>query len=282
MPMSKPETEYRTIVRDSGEVDYVNRLLVGTPVTGLVRVEWVGSRYGQIIPVNWSMVMMNQWINSFMPLRWQVAEAQNLIVKQALELDMQWLLLIEHDVMLPPDGFIQLNKYIRRADIPIVSGLYFTRSFPAEPLLFRGRGTSYVDDWKFGDVVYCDGVPTGCLLVHQSILKLMWEESEEYTQNDVTARRVFETPRLQRFSPDESEFHSLVGTSDLDWCSRVIKGDYIRRAGWTSFMSSLENPDWPIPVDTNLFCRHINPDGQQFPSDDELGHWRRNGREESS
>ena len=37
--MSGPVREYRTIVDDSGNPGYVNRILIGVPVTGVVRVE---------------------------------------------------------------------------------------------------------------------------------------------------------------------------------------------------------------------------------------------------
>ena len=42
----------RIIVQDSGDPGYTNRLLVGTACTGLLRVEWVAARYGQLIPLN--------------------------------------------------------------------------------------------------------------------------------------------------------------------------------------------------------------------------------------
>jgi hypothetical protein len=45
----------------------------------------------------------------------------------------------------------------------------------------------------------------------------------------------------------------------------VIEGDYIRRAGWTGYMDGLEDERYPFPVDTNIFARHINPNGEQFP-----------------
>jgi hypothetical protein len=91
-----------------------------------------------------------------------------MIVRQVVEGDFEWLFLLEHDVMLPPDGFIQVSDHIRSEKTPVVSGLYYTRSRPAEPLIFRGRGTSYYDQWKMGDLVWCDGVPTGCLLIPES------------------------------------------------------------------------------------------------------------------
>ena len=70
-----PVREYRTIVQDSGDPGYTNRVLIGIATTGLVRVEWVGARYGQVIPNNWSQVEMQEWMNSYIPLHYQVADA---------------------------------------------------------------------------------------------------------------------------------------------------------------------------------------------------------------
>lgn len=261
--MSSPVREYRTVVKDSGDPGYVNRLLVATPTTGTVRIEWVQARYGQVVPVNWSMVTMLQYVNSFIPLRYQVADAQNLIVREVVTQDFEWLLLIEHDVCLPADGFVRINAHIREAKYPVVSGLYYSRSRPSEPLLFRGRGTSFYDQWEMGDLVWVDGVPTGVLLIHSAVLRAMWDESAEYLVGQEKVRRVFDTPRNLWFDPESAQYNTTSGTSDLAWCTRVMEGDYLRKAGWSAFAD--EHPAYPFPVDTNLFCRHINIDGEQFP-----------------
>lgn len=252
---------YTTTIQDSGDPGYINRILIGTASTGLVRIEWHQARMGQIIPTNWSAVQMLQFMNSYIPLRYQVADAQNLIVKEAVEKNYEWLFLLEHDTIIPPDCFIRLNEYMREGKAPVVSGLYYTRSRPSEPILYRGRGNSYYADWKLGDKVWVDGVPTGCLLIHGSILRAMWAESEEYTLGQITTRRVFDTPRSVWFDPEKGIFNTNAGTSDLDWCSRVIDGNYFAKAGWEQY----QGMRWPFLVDTGIFCRHINPDGEQFP-----------------
>lgn len=254
-------SNYTTTIQDSGDPGYVNRLLVATPTTGTVRIEWVQARYGQIIPTNWSVVQMLQFMNSYVPLRYQVADAQNLIVKEALEKDFEWLFLLEHDVLLPPDGFIQINEYIRTKRHPVVSGLYYTRSRPSEPIIYRGRGNSYYADWKLGDKVWCDGVPTGALLIHCSILKAMWVDSEEYMLGDIKTRRVFDTPRAMWIDPATGAFNTSSGTSDLDWCTRVMTGGYFEKAGWAEY----QNMRYPFLLDSQLFCKHININGEQFP-----------------
>ncbi len=261
-----PRLDYRTIVTDSGTNEYVNRILIGTATTGLVRIEWVQARYGQIIPTNWSMVHINQYLNSFIPLRYQVADAQNLICGHLVQGDFQWLWLIEHDTIIPPDAFVTINNYILAAETPIVSGLYYTRSRPSEPILYRGRGTGFYSDWQMGDKVWVDGVPTGCLLVHGGIIRAMWEESEEYTVNyggqEIVTRRVFDTPRNMWWDPESKEHNLVTGTSDLAWCTRVMKEEFFAKAGWHSY----QDKEYPFLVDTEkLFCRHIDPDGAQYP-----------------
>jgi hypothetical protein len=250
---------------DSGDAHYVNRLLVGTPATGLVRVEWFQSRVGMITPVNWSMVNMVQYMNSFIPLRYQVADAQNLIVREAIKGDFEWLFLLEHDVMMPPDGLIFLSEYLQERKYPVVSGLYYTRSRPSMPLLFRGRGTGAYLDWEMGDTVWVDGVPTGCLLIHVGLLRAMWEESEPYdlpyAGETVTTRRVFYTPRDIVGDPEGNYLSTLSGTSDLDWCTKVMDGEYFKKSGWDEY----QDMEFPFPVDTRLFCKHIDMSGVQYP-----------------
>lgn len=259
-----PVREVRQIIQDSRDPGYVNRLLIGTPTTGSVRMEWVNARYGQTIPTNWSMVQMVQFMNIFMPYRYQVADAQNLIVKEAVEKDFEWLLLIEDDTAPPPDAFIRFNQYMRDGTVPIVSGLYFTRSIPAEPMIYRGRGNSFYTDWKRGDKVWCDGVPTGMLLIHHSILKAVWDESPEYLCGTVKTRRVFNTPRDMWYNETTGSFNTTEGTSDLDWCTKLVRDGFFTKAGWPQY----QKKKWPFLVDTNIFCRHIDRgSGIQYPTE---------------
>jgi hypothetical protein len=260
---------YKTIILDSQNPGYVNRILVGTAATGLVRIEWHQARNGQIIPVNWSWVQMYHFLNSFIPLRYQVADAQNLIVKTALDGDYQWVLFYEHDVLPPPDGMLRLNEWMREEKAPVVSGLYFDRHIPSDPHIYRGRGVGAFHDFKLGEVVHCDGVPTGFLLVHHKLLRVMWDESPEYSVQTpggpVPLRAVFNTPRDAWSDPETGFYNTLSGTSDLEWCTRIIEGKYMEKAGWGEWLAALPDPQYPFVVDTNIFCRHIDMNGVQYP-----------------
>jgi len=251
-------------VLDKNPGQWTNRILIGTPMTGLLRAEWVMARFGQVIPTNWSATDAIQYMHTYAPLQYLVADAQNLIVKTLIEKKFEWLLFIEHDNIIPPDAFIRVNAYMREKKVPIISGLYFTKSDPPEPLLYRGRGTSFFKDWKMGDKVWVDGIPMGFTLIHASILEALWADSPEYAVGNQIARRVFETPEKVWFDPESRGVYTLTGTSDLTFCDKIIKGGYFEKAGWPKY----QKMKFPFLVDTNIFVRHVDESGRQFPLQD--------------
>jgi hypothetical protein len=238
-----------------------SRILIGTPVTGLVRIEWVERRYSQILPTNWSLASHNEFITSAMPLRFQVSDAQNIIADRAINEDVEWLWLIEQDNVLPFDAFLRINKYMINKRYPVISGLYFTKGIPPEPIVYRGRGNGYFKDWKMGDMIWADGVPTGCILIHTSVLRAMWNDAPEYLMNGRKIRRIFEEPARVIFRSDVNAYIGETGTSDLAWCAAVMEGNYLEKAGW----HEIAKKKYPFLVDTNMFCTHIDDQGRQFP-----------------
>ena len=238
------------------------RLAIGTPSRGTIRMEWHQARIGQIIPVNWSMVTIMESLGGYIPMGYLVADAQNLIIAKVMAADFEWLLLYEDDMLPPIDAFIKLNQYMIKGDVPIVSGLYCAKTKPEEWLVFRGRGTGSYMGWKPGDPIWVDGVPTGFLLVHMSIFKAMWDDCEIYEINGQIVRRMFKFPRDLWEDPETHYYRTLMGTSDLDWSTRVMEGDYLKKAGWTK----IARRKYPFLVDGDLLIHHISLDGKIFPS----------------
>lgn len=247
------------IVKNSAPLH--NRVLVAIPMTGVIRAEFALARWSQVIPTNWSAKDLIQWVDTFSPLGFMVADARNVCVQEAVTQDFEWLLFIDHDVVLPSDAFIRINDYMRERKWPVVSGLYFTKSNPAEPLIYRGRGNSYFADWEIGDKVPVDGVPMGITLIHVPLLKAMYEESEEYLVGSTIVRRVFETPAKVLQNPETMSTHMLVGTEDLAWCTRVMTENFLEKSGWKKH----QKMEFPFLMDTNIFCRHVDMNGVQYP-----------------
>jgi hypothetical protein len=246
-------------------VNETRRIFVATGITGLLRAEWAMARWNQAAPVNWSKVEYLMWLNQFSPLGFLVAEARNVAVKEFLEKGFEWLVFIDHDVILPPTFLITVNERIMKEKIPIWSGLYFTKSVPSEPLVFRGRGNGYFADWKMGDKVWVDGVPMGCTVIHRSILQVVWDEAEDYEFNGMKMKRVFETPVRIWEDAKTGSWNSVTGTEDLNFCWRIKENGVFRKAGWPEYQKRTH----PFLIDTAVFCQHINPDGTRYPAQGE-------------
>ena len=256
----KTKTDYASLVL---KPLYLNedRIVIGIPMTGVVRAEWMVARYGQVIPCNWSHSELYHWMNQFSPIGYTVPDARNVIVQKFIDGKANWLFFIDHDVILPRDCFIKINKYMNDGDIPVVSGLYFAKAHPPEPLLYRGRGNSFHRGWKLCDKVWVDGIPMGCTLIHRSLLHAMWKDAEEYTAGgNIKARKVFDFPSGIMFDPKEG-IRAYSGTEDLAWCNRVIAGEYLKKTGW----KEIAKKKYPFLVDTSIFCQHITMDGQTYP-----------------
>lgn len=238
------------------------RLMVCIPMTGNLRAEWVMARYGQIIPCNWSLVEHIEWVNTTSPMQFLVADARNLCVNQFLQGGYEWLLFVDHDVCLHPMFLVWMNEYMVKATVPIISGLYFTKSVPAEPLVYRGRGTGYFDKWKIGDKVWVDGLPMGCTLIHHSILETLADEVETVNIMGRNVKKVFESPTRVFYDPEKNELRTSVGTEDLEFCTQIMKRDILGKAGW----KSLSKKPYPFLIDTKMFCYHIESNGVKYPA----------------
>ena len=243
------------------------RICIAVPSTGLVRVEWMMARFGQVVPVNWSNGDIFQYYNQFSPLGWAVADARNICVQYSLSQGFEWTFFIDHDTILPVDTFLKIQEYLRTGKYPVVCGLYYCKGSHPEPLIFRGRGNGYYDKWKRGDKVWVDGIPMGCALIHNSILQEMYNRSEEYVVPTLTGnqvvRRVFETPRHAWFDPEEGKYNSKAGTEDLFWCDR-IRTEKIFEA--TKIWKDFQKKEFPFLLDTSIFCQHIDENGVRYPA----------------
>jgi hypothetical protein len=201
-------------------------------------------------------------MDMFSPMGYMVADARNVATEAFIKGGFEWLFFIDHDVILPQNTFIKLNEYMLDGTIPIFGGLYFTKSFPSEPLLYRGKGTGHYRKWKLGDKVWVDGMGFGCTMVHRSILETVWKESPEYKVGDAVARRVFETPGNSMYDAERNAWHAVGGTEDITFFHRLKDDGIFKKAGWPEY----QKKEYPLLCDTSLFCRHIDWEGIQYPA----------------
>jgi len=265
MPKDKKQKQTQYGDPDSiikfNKIKWRKRLLVSVATEGWVRIEWANARYGQIIPVNWEAQGFDI---QYTALGYSIDDAYNLIVQRVIDLDIEWLIIIEDDVIVPNDLFLKFSRYMNKGEYPVVSGLYYIKGQPSDPLVFRGRGTGAYTKWKVGDKVWCDGLPMGCLLIHASILRWFYENAAE-SYNVVTGevvRRVFETPKKMLYDPERGGYERQDGTQDLFFFDKVIEHDVLKKTGW----SKVARKKYPLLCDTSIFCKHVDRNtGRMYP-----------------
>ncbi len=264
-PKVNTESSSHEVIKSGGR--WKVPVLIGIPTLGQVRFEWANAIWNSVIPVNWASSTLVAPIPSISAMTYHVAEAQNMIVagclEQKKEKGFEFLLLLEDDVVPPPDIFIKFKRWVEDGRFPIVSGLYNLKGENPEPLVFRGRGNGTFKDFKLGEVVWADGVPTGCLLIHTRLLEVAWEESpvisltrvrNDGSVHEVRVREVFKTLRDAGVDPETGGCYRRMGTSDLDFCDRVLDNRWLQKAG---FKEAAEMK-YPFPVDTSIYCGHID------------------------
>ncbi len=242
-------------------------VLVGSPTLGLVRIEWYNAMTGLVAPPNWSVVRST-------PTGYQVADAQNILVDTVLRGKFRALLLIEDDTCPPPQAYIEFDRWFwkmeRKKAPPVVSGVYHIKGsaevrqgkhkgielLGPEPLIYRGSGTRAYRDFKYGDVVWCSGVPTGALLLHRSILEAWAREGDVETYNlhgyPFPLKKIFQQP--SKVWMEDGGVHVSSGTSDLWWSAETIKRGVLAKAGWPKY----QQQEYPFVVDTSLRFGHVD------------------------
>lgn len=244
------------------------QILLGTPTLSIIRMEWHGAMTAMIAPPNWALIRST-------PAGYLVPDAQNMLVDTVLRSDIRALLLIEDDTIPPPDALLIFDRWLfkmeRKLAPPVVSGLYHIKGsaevrkgktggiklLGPEPLAYRGSGQRAYRDWKYGDVIWVCGVPTGALLIHRSVLEA-WakEDVEEYTVAGYPypMKRIFQQPSHVWVDPQTGGTHVASGTSDLWWSDQTIKRNILAKAGWPKY----QKKEFPYIIDTGLLFKHID------------------------
>ncbi len=235
-----------------------DRILIGIPTRGTVRFEWRAGLQ-QTMPTNWAHIEAAY-------LGFPLADAENLIAKACVEGGYEWLLMIEDDNVLPPGAFIRLNQWMIKKTHPIVGGLYFTKSVPPEPMIYREWGKGYFADWKMGQAVACRGLPFGCTLIHASIIKALWDQAPEYMVGETKTRKVFFQPDDMKVDA-EGNYYMASGTTDLNFCNQIVKDKIFEKATWKGkhIWKDFQKKKYPFLVDTKIFVQHIDLDGVKWP-----------------
>jgi predicted SAM-dependent methyltransferase len=98
-----------------------------------------------------------------------VADARNEIVATALGMNADYILFIGDDNLPPPNLFGLLYRHREM----LVTGVYWTKSYPLQPYLWDGLLKGPATDWKFGEFMPVDMAGVDALLAHTDVFRAM-------------------------------------------------------------------------------------------------------------
>lgn len=146
-------------------------VVVGIPSFGMVSTYFLQARQGQQFPLVSSSV-------DKIVLNKPIAEARNEIVEFALSQGANYIYWLDDDVIAPSDAFLKLWRHQK----DIVNGVYWSKSNPPMPLLFRGHLDGPYLNWRVGDFIEIDAAGSGLTLVKSEVYRKLSEPwySTEY------------------------------------------------------------------------------------------------------
>ncbi len=144
--------------------------IIGVPTFGEVSIHWTMSLTSIAMPINFS----NQY---HIVLGKKIDEARNEIVEGVLknESKPRFLFFLDDDVIMPPDT---LRRLVHRMDnlpedVGAISGVYYSKSEPGEPLIFQKKGRGSYYDWRVGDFFKAWAAGCGLVLIRTEALRRM-------------------------------------------------------------------------------------------------------------
>lgn len=210
-------------------------LLIAIPTRGMNSFYFSQDLAGAIYPSNFSLAQL------YLPFM-EVGKARNLAVHKAKAMGAKYLVFRDEDVIAGANAVKQLHWHMaNHPEWSVCAGLYATKSYPPEPLLYTewGQGANY--DWKEGDLKRVLFTGMGIAMLRVSDFDLLdaptYEERDPETGAPLQIKEYFKT--IEMTASENS--HSRYGSTED-----------------AAFFEKLEAAGLQAWVDTGLLCKHFD------------------------
>lgn len=116
------------------------------------------------------------------PYDMPIADARNELCRAAIANNVQYLVMFSDDVLPPPNCILKMLDKIgtrqridadREVNVDMVTGVYWTKTYPPDPYLYNGLLQGAFKDWRVGDFMPVDMAGCDCLMIDVSVLRQM-------------------------------------------------------------------------------------------------------------
>lgn len=212
-------------------------LMLGLPSVGEHSAFFTNFIIGQSVPSNFGL-------HSRSTFGMEVGRARNILTQMAIDLEAKYLMFIDEDVIGPAWGMKKLVYLMEiHPEWSGIGGLYATKSYPAEPLIYMDWFTGCHWGFRYGDLV---GPIKACGMGF-TILRLAdmidmpvesYEDRHPYTNQPYRVKRWFNTGRMDTPMPNGNTHH--FWTEDM------------------YFFKQCEALGRKFYVDTSVLCQHYD------------------------
>lgn len=140
-------------------------VVIGIPSFGMVSTFFLQSRLSQQFPLVSSAI-------DHIVLNKPIADARNEIVEFALSQGANYIYWLDDDVVAPSDAFLKMYNHNK----DIINGVYWSKSNPPMPLLFRNHLEGPYWNWHMGDLIEIDAAGSGLTLVKTDVYRKISEK----------------------------------------------------------------------------------------------------------
>lgn len=222
-------------------------VVVGIPSFGMVSTYFMQARISQQFP------LVSSAIDKIV-LNRPIAEARNEIVEYALQQGANYIYWLDDDVLAPPDAFLKM--FMHQKDI--VNGVYWSKSNPPMPLLFRGHLQGPYLDWHVGDLIEIDAAGNGLTLVKTDVYRNIPEPW--YSTEYVSFPGVKQTLSPSNNTEDLYFYWKARNAGYKIWADTSIQAFHFDKTNNVAYAmppnSPQANPEWAV-----------NPQGEKMIAD---------------
>lgn len=130
------------------------------PTWGKVSVSWAQAYRHIGGPLGSNMVELSPVVGK------PIAIARNELMEQAIASNCDFIFFLGDDVLAPPDTITRmLQRMWDNSDIHIVTGMYWTKTWPTQPYIWRGQQRGPYMDWKHGEFIEIDYAGVDCTMI---------------------------------------------------------------------------------------------------------------------
>lgn len=175
---------------------------------------------------------------------YEVGDARNILVQEAINSGAKYLVTIDEDVFGPANGIRTLFYRLEtHPEWTVCGGVYATKTIPPEPLIFKEWGAGPAWDWKIGELIPVVSTGCGFHMFRVSDLAAMKAPQPYTIRNpwsgaEMVVRQWFKTGKDY---VNDAGVAALEAHTEDSW-----------------FYKMCEEEGLQVWIDTSIQCRHYN------------------------